>query len=111
MIKVFVGGIPQNLEEIDLAQLAATYGELITVKIIRDRKTGKGKGYAFVEMADLDAAENVVAQLNGTKFRKNELTLNIVENQSKSIAPPVYKKSQPNNQLGKTKRPRKPPTA
>jgi len=79
MIKIFVGGFPLEMKEIELVQLISIYGEVSTIKIVRDKKTGVCKGYAFLEMASLEDAENAILALNGAPMRKRELVLNIVE--------------------------------
>jgi RNA recognition motif-containing protein len=79
MVKIFVGGFPPDTEEIELVQWIAIYGEVCTIKIVRDKKTKKSKGFAFLEMANRAAAERVVDELNGTLMNKRELTINVVE--------------------------------
>ena len=44
IVKLFVGGLPPDIEEIELVQLLAIYGEVLTVKIVRDRLTKNCKG-------------------------------------------------------------------
>jgi RNA recognition motif-containing protein len=79
MKKLFIGGFPLDITELELVQLVSPHGAVETIKIVRDRKTGICKGYAFLEMIDLAAAENAVAMLSGTMLAGRELTLNIVE--------------------------------
>lgn len=57
MIKLFVGGLPPEVRELDLVQLIAIYGEVQSIKVIRDKLTEKCKGYAFLEMKDYEAAK------------------------------------------------------
>jgi len=58
MVKLFVGGFPLDMEEMELAQLFGPHGDISTIKIVRDKKTRMCKGYAFIEMPDRIAAEN-----------------------------------------------------
>lgn len=64
-IKLFIGGFPLDMDEIGLAQLIAPHGNIEVMKIVRDRRTGVCKGYAFVEMATSDDAARVSAALDG----------------------------------------------
>ena len=56
MIKLFVSGFPLDITEIELAKLIAPYGDIATLKIVRDKKTRICKGYAFVEMETKEGA-------------------------------------------------------
>ena len=47
MVKIFIGGLPDNIQEMDLAILVSLHGRVETIKVVRDRATGKCKGYAF----------------------------------------------------------------
>jgi len=85
MTKLFVGGFPLNMKELELVQLVSPYGTVDTIKIVRDKKTGKCKGYAFLEMSDLAGAENAMDALNGVMLKDKALTLNIVP---ETVAPP-----------------------
>jgi len=119
MTKLFVGGFPLDMDEMTLVQLISPYGTVDTIKIVRDKKTGKCKGYAFLEMTDLAGAENAMDALNGTSVKDKVLTLNIVPD---APPPPKYsparyprnpgssyqKTSRPNpNEAARPKRPRK----
>ncbi|SDF43424.1 RNA recognition motif. (a.k.a. RRM, RBD, or RNP domain) [Mucilaginibacter pineti] len=79
MVKLFVGGFPLDIEEIELAQLFGPHGDISTIKIVRDKKTKICKGYAFIEMADRSGAENAAEALNGTMLDGKTLTVNINE--------------------------------
>ena len=106
-MKIFISGYPQNYDELALAQLVGTYGDVSTVKIVRDKQSGKVKGYAFIEMVSRAAAEEVAIALDGIELKDKVLTVNIVEEQP---APPSrnYKKVERSFRPVKTKRPRMP---
>ena len=79
MVKLFVGGFPLDIEEIELAKLFGPHGDISTLKIVRDKKTRICKGYAFIEMADRAGAESAAEALNGTIMDGKTLTVNINE--------------------------------
>ena len=117
MVKLFVGGFPLEIEEIELAKLFAPHGDISTIKIVRDKKTKLCKGYAFIEMNDRAGAEAAAEALNGTMQDGKQLTVKINEEPagdssllSGSTAPqrpPVYQKVlRPSNEV-KKKRPRR----
>ena len=96
MTKLFVGGFPLDMNEIQLVQMVSPYGTVSTIKIVRDKKTGKCKGYAFLEMTDLAGAENAIEALDGTLTANRPLTLNIVPD-----APPAKPSFSRNPNAGK----------
>lgn len=54
--KLFVGGISWWLEWQDLKDEFSKFGEVVYVKIIKDRETGKSKGFGFVEFDTIESA-------------------------------------------------------
>lgn len=85
MIKLFVSGFPLEITELELAKLIALHGDIVTIKIVRDKKTRICKGYAFIEMASQADAENAVIALDGLEMHDRKLTVKISE--EKAIAP------------------------
>jgi len=62
--KLYVGNLPYDVNESDLTDLFAKAGKVSTVSVVRDRDTGRGRGFAFVEMATDQDAQNAIAQLH-----------------------------------------------
>jgi len=75
MVKIFVGGFPLDITEMELVQLIGPYATVSTIKIVRDKKTRLCKGYAFVEVTDQEGADNVMEALNNTKIGDRTLTI------------------------------------
>lgn len=90
MEKLFVGGFPPEIHEIQIAELFSLHGEVSTVKFIYDRATKKCKGYGFIEMSSTEVAENAVSALNGTLLAGRELNVSIVpkEKNNQEATPP-----------------------
>ena len=63
--KLFVGNLPYETMEQDLETLFGQAGQVETVSVMRDRMTGRARGFAFVEMASDDDAQKAITQLNG----------------------------------------------
>jgi RNA recognition motif-containing protein len=74
--KLFVGNIPFETGEDDLQALFSQAGAVETVTVMRDRATGRARGFAFVEMASEDDAKNAIAQFNGHQMGGRALTVN-----------------------------------
>ncbi|XP_050236404.1 zinc finger CCCH domain-containing protein 25 [Mercurialis annua] len=64
---VFVGGIPFDLTEGDLLAVFAQCGEIVDVNLVRDKGTGKSKGFAFVAYDDQRSTILAVDNLNGAE--------------------------------------------
>jgi RNA-binding protein Musashi len=58
--KLFIGGISWDTDEERLREYFATYGEVIEAVIMRDRATGRARGFGFVVFADPAVAERVI---------------------------------------------------
>ncbi len=74
--KLFVGNLSFQTAESDLTAAFEPFGAVESVSIITDRDTGRSKGFGFVVMTDVDAADKAIAQLNGADFGGRALTVN-----------------------------------
>jgi len=63
--KLYVGNLSYDTTESGLRELFGELGEVASVNLITDRMSGRSKGFAFVEMAEYDAAQAAITQLNG----------------------------------------------
>lgn len=67
-MNIYVGNLSYKVGESDLQGVIEEYGQVESCKIIKDRDTGKSKGFAFVEMSDESAATKAIVELNGAEF-------------------------------------------
>ena len=67
-MNIYVGNLNYRVREDDLKQVMEEYGTVESVKIIKDRETGKSKGFGFVEIADDAAGAKAIAELNGAEY-------------------------------------------
>ena len=74
--KLYVGNIPYETTEQDLESLFAQAGAVQSVNVMRDRETGRARGFAFVEMASEADAQAAINQLNDRPFGGRNLTVN-----------------------------------
>jgi RNA recognition motif-containing protein len=75
--KLYVGNLSYSTTEDDLRDLFGQAGNVKSVSLIKDRETGRSKGFAFVEMESSDEAQKAIDQLHGTQFQTRTLTVNI----------------------------------
>ncbi|KAJ3120752.1 hypothetical protein HK098_004265 [Nowakowskiella sp. JEL0407] len=62
---VYAGGLPFNMSEGDIIAVFAQYGEVVDVNLVRDKDTGKSKGYAFIAYEDQRSTNLAVDNFNG----------------------------------------------
>ena len=74
--KLYVGNLAYSATEDDLRRLFTQAGEVQSVSVIKDRDTGRSKGFAFVEMSTQAEAEKAISLLNGSSFH-DPLTVNL----------------------------------
>lgn len=74
--KLYVGNLPYEATEDELQELFAAAGTVESVNIMRDRMTGRARGFAFVEMATDEEAQAAITQLNEKPFGGRSLTVN-----------------------------------
>ena len=74
--KLYVGNLPYETTETELEGLFAETGAVASVNVVRDRETGRPRGFAFVEMANEADAKNAIAQLNERSFGGRKLMVN-----------------------------------
>ena len=82
MKNLFVGNMHFATTEGDLRALFEQFGEVTRLQVMTDRDTGRSRGFAFVDMADDQAAAKAIAALNGKEV--NGRTLNVNEARPKT---------------------------
>lgn len=75
-MNLYVGNLSYQVREDDLKTLFEQYGEVSSVKIISDHETGRSKGFAFVEMANSEDAQNAIQELNNKEVSGRQLKVN-----------------------------------
>jgi len=73
--KLYVANLGYSVIEVELEELFFSYGRVQSVKIIRDRKTGRSRGFAFVTMSSIQEAETAKIALDGTNFKGRKLKI------------------------------------
>jgi cold-inducible RNA-binding protein len=74
--KLYVGNLPYETTDSDLQALFGAAGQVRTVSIMRDRATGQARGFAFVEMNDVEGAQRAIAELDQHQMGGRSLTVN-----------------------------------
>ncbi|PKQ78858.1 MULTISPECIES: RNA recognition motif domain-containing protein [Aeromonas] len=69
---LYVGNLPYRANEIAVRELFAEQGQVISVRLMKDKATGKRRGFGFVEMPAADAAR-AIAALNDKEYQQRTL--------------------------------------
>ena len=71
--KLYVGNLPYSTTEDQLQELFSQAGEITQVIVIKDRDTGRSKGFGFVEMESEAGAEEAIKRFNGYSINNRAL--------------------------------------
>ena len=74
-MNIYIGNLNYRVREDDLRQVMEEYGAVDSVKIIKDRDTGRSKGFAFVEMPDNAAGQKAIDELNEAEFEGRQMVV------------------------------------
>ncbi len=70
-IRLYVGNLPKSdVEREELQTVFAEAGDLVSVKVIKDRKTGKCRGFGFVTVETDEQADQIIEKYNGAMFQE-----------------------------------------
>ena len=75
-VRLYVGNLPK--EEVNRDELHAVFtdvGESVSTKVIKDRKTGKCRGFAFVTVPTDEQADEIIEKFNGHMFQESALKI------------------------------------
>jgi RNA recognition motif-containing protein len=75
--KLFVGNLPFDINDADLNTVIAVAGTVASAKIVINKKTGRSKGYGFVEMETEAGAEEAVKKFEGATLNERALTVQL----------------------------------
>ena len=75
-MRIYVGNLAYETREDDLREAFEVHGEVQEVTVVRDRETGRSRGFGFVEMPTSAEAEAAISNLNGKDIGGRTLTVN-----------------------------------
>ena len=75
--KLYVGNLPFTISDSDLESLFAPAGTVKSAQVIKDRASGRSKGFGFVEMSSPEEAEGAITMFHGKDFNGRALTVNL----------------------------------
>ena len=75
-MNIYVGNLSWSMTDDDLSNLFSQYGTVSSAKILKEKNTGRSKGFGFVEMEDDEAAKTAIAALNESEVQGRKLIVN-----------------------------------
>jgi RNA recognition motif-containing protein len=74
--KLYVGNLSFDVTENDLRDMLSPHGPVNEINVVKDRMTGRARGFAFVEMNTQEGANAAMQALNGKDWKGRALTVN-----------------------------------
>jgi len=74
--RLFVGGLSWNTDDHGLREAFESFGEVTDAKVITERDTGRSRGFGFVTLADVAAADEAIAQMDGSTLDGRSIRVN-----------------------------------
>ncbi len=75
-MKIYAGNLSYNMEENELREQFEHFGEVSDAAVIRDRDTGRHRGFGFVTMPDDAAAQSAINALHDQEVGGRRLVVN-----------------------------------
>ena len=75
-MNIYVGNLSRQTTEDDLRQAFEAFGQVESTNIIKDRSSGKSKGFGFVEMPSKEEAQKAIEEMNESDLNGNALNVN-----------------------------------
>ncbi len=92
-MNIYVGNLTEHMTEETLKQTFEAFGEVESVRIIKNRFDGRSKGFGFVEMPSNSEADKAIKALNGNMVDKKLIKVNHADSGGKKKKKPFRKKS------------------
>lgn len=76
MYKLFVGGLPFSTTDDEMKEVFAAHGTVVSAVVVKDRDTGRSKGFGFVEFENDEEGKAAEKALNGSDLGGRSITVN-----------------------------------
>ncbi|KAB1219732.1 Heterogeneous nuclear ribonucleoprotein Q [Morella rubra] len=77
--EVFIGGLPRDAREEDLRDLCEPIGEILEVRLMKDKETGDARGYAFIAFKTKEVAQKAIEEIHNKDFKGKNLRCSLSE--------------------------------
>jgi RNA recognition motif-containing protein len=90
-MNIYVSNLSFDIQDEDLRNLFADYGDVSSARIITDKFTNRSRGFGFVEMSDDESARKAISELDGVMLEGRSIKVN--EARPKEEKPRSFNKS------------------
>lgn len=84
-MNIYIGNLAPDTTEDEVKEAFAPFGDVASVKIIRDGATGESRGFGFVEMPNEEQAKAAITEMNGKELKGNQI--HAEQGRTKAAAP------------------------
>ena len=81
-MKLFVAGLPYDLDDAELMEIFEKFGTVVTARVAMDKETGKSKGFGFVDMENAEEGRDAIENLKDISLGKKPLVVKEAEEKS-----------------------------
>jgi RNA recognition motif-containing protein len=74
-MNIYIGNLSYRVREDDLKRTLEEFGEVESVRLIKDRDTGRSKGFAFAEVPDDEEARTMISELNDAEYQGRQMVV------------------------------------
>lgn len=75
-MNLFVGNLDFKVTNEQLTEVFSNHGEVVSAKVIKDKETGRSRGFGFVEMPNDSEASAAIEKLNGVEINSRAISVN-----------------------------------
>jgi RNA recognition motif-containing protein len=86
-MKLFVAGLPYDLDDAELMEIFEKFGVVTSAKVAIDKETGKSKGFGFLEMPDEAEGKDAIESMNDISLGKKPLVVKEAEENRNASRP------------------------
>ena len=85
--KLYVGNLSFDVADEELEAAFSEFGEIVSATVVRDRISGRSRGFGFVEYADEESAEKAKSSLNGKEIKGRAIRIDDAREQRRDQRP------------------------
>jgi cold-inducible RNA-binding protein len=83
-MNIYVGNLSNEVTEEDLRKAFEAFGQVESVKIIKDNYSGRSKGFGFIEMTDNAGGQSAIDNLNGKEIKGRSIKVNTAHSRTEN---------------------------
>jgi RNA recognition motif-containing protein len=92
IMNIYIGNLSFSTTEDNLKSLFTEFGDVESVKIIKDRFSGRPKGFGFIEMPSNSEADQAIKALNGNRINGNHIKVKPADSGRKRTKKKSYRR-------------------